>query len=138
MGRPSSPVGAAVHAGDVRGRRTAGRWAFAAVLVASGVVLFTPSSGVPSAPPGTDKVVHVVLFAALALTGRAAGARTAPLVAALAAYAGVSELLQALPALGRSATALDLAADLAGIALGIAAWQGLRSRWDRAATTGRG
>jgi len=115
--------------------RVAGRWAFGAALVVSGVVLFTPASGVPTAPPGTDKVVHLLVFAGLAATGQAAGVRTAPLLTALAAYAGVSELVQALPGLGRSASLADVAADLAGVALGLLTWQGLRHR--RSAALGR-
>ena len=99
----------------------AGRWLFAGALALSLVVLFTPGSGVPSSPPGTDKAVHLVLFAVLALTGRAAGVPTALLATALAAYAGVSEVLQTLPVLGRSGSVVDLAADLIGIGAGLLA-----------------
>ncbi|MEB3372454.1 VanZ family protein [Saccharopolyspora mangrovi] len=84
----------------------------------SWVVLFTPESGVPSAPPGTDKVVHLALFAALAITGRIAGARTAWLLPALAGYAALSEVLQGLLPIGRSCELLDVAVDVAGALLG--------------------
>ena len=104
----------------VGGRRA--RAAFAAVLLISLVVLFAPASGVPTAPPGTDKVVHLLLFAALAGSGRWAGVRAVPLGLALVAYAGASELVQGLTPLGRSMSLADWAADAAGIALGLLAW----------------
>ncbi|WP_245775532.1 VanZ family protein [Saccharopolyspora flava] len=87
------------------------------------MVLFTPESGVPSAPPGTDKVVHFVLFAALAITARIAGARTAWLLPSLAGYAVLSELLQGALPIGRSCEALDAVVDIAGALVG---WAVLR------------
>ncbi|WP_211256600.1 VanZ family protein [Actinoalloteichus caeruleus] len=110
-----------------------------AVLV-SLVVFLTPASGVPSAPPGTDKVVHVGVFVLLTVTGllMVAGARSprpAPdrrdaspthrgrgprrlLLLGLLCYAFVAEVLQGLLPLGRSADWADALANLAGIALG--------------------
>ncbi|TWG08698.1 VanZ family protein [Saccharopolyspora dendranthemae] len=87
-------------------------------LLVSWVVLFTPESGVPTAPPGTDKVVHLTLFAALAITGRIAGARTSWLLASLTAYAALSEVLQGVLPLGRSCELLDAVVDVAGALLG--------------------
>lgn len=81
-------------------------------------MLFTPESGVPSAPPGTDKVVHLALFAALAITGRIAGARTAWLLPVLVGYAALSEVLQGLLPIGRSCELLDGLVDVAGALLG--------------------
>ncbi|MCI2420449.1 VanZ family protein [Saccharopolyspora sp. K220] len=86
--------------------------------LASLVILFTPESGVPTAPPGTDKVVHFVLFAALASTGRIAGFPTARLLPALVGYAAVSEVLQGLLPLGRSCEIADGLVDVAGAAVG--------------------
>ena len=63
------------------------RAAFAAAVVVSLLVLFLPASGVPTAPPGTDKVVHLLVFAALAVTGRWAGWSETRLAVALVAYA---------------------------------------------------
>ncbi|MGY2005320.1 VanZ family protein [Blastococcus sp. SYSU DS1024] len=103
------------------------RVAFGLVLVASLVVLFLPASGVPTAPPGTDKAVHLALFAVLAATGRWAGVGTPRLAAGLVAYAVVSELVQGIAPLGRSASVADGAADLAGVAVGLALW-GWRAR----------
>ncbi|WP_211210186.1 hypothetical protein [Actinopolyspora halophila] len=84
------------------------------------MILFTPSSGVPTAPPGTDKLVHFTLFLALTGTGQLAGLRSGPLVTALVCYAPLSELLQAALPIHRHADPLDLAADLAGVLVALA------------------
>ncbi|GAA0520789.1 hypothetical protein GCM10011581_11190 [Saccharopolyspora subtropica] len=91
---------------------------FAVAALASLVVLFTPESGVPTAPPGTDKVVHFVLFAALAATGRIAGFPTARLLPGLVAYAAASEVLQGLLPLGRSCDVVDGIVDVVGAVAG--------------------
>lgn len=96
---------------------------FVVVAAASMVILFTPESGVPTAPPGTDKVVHLALFAALTVTGRVAGIGPVALAVGLCGYAGASELLQSLLPIGRNGGVLDAAVDVAGIACG---WWGLR------------
>ncbi|MEV0680527.1 VanZ family protein [Actinosynnema sp. NPDC050436] len=89
-----------------------------AVLL-SVIILFTPQSGVPDSPPGTDKVVHVLLFALLAATGLWARLPRVPLLAGLVAYAVVSEVLQWLiMPLGRGGDVLDGLVDVAGVALG--------------------
>jgi VanZ family protein len=111
--------------GPAHPRGRLGRAAFAGVLVVSLVVLFTPAGGVPSAPPGVDKLVHAVLFLALAATGRWAGLRPVVLLAALVAYAAGSEVLQGLSAIGRTASVLDWAADVVGVLVGLALWAGL-------------
>ena len=93
---------------------------FALVAAASVVILFAPESNVPSGlPEGTDKVVHVSLFASLGVTGLLAGIRWRWLVPALLAYAVASEFIQASPLLGRSASAADAVADACGIAAGV-------------------
>ena len=99
------------------------RGAFAVVVVISLVVLFTPASGVPTAPAGVDKVVHLALFAALAASGRWAGVGARALAVPLLAYAAVSEVVQALPALARSMSLADWAADAVGVLLGLALWE---------------
>ncbi|MEQ3552322.1 VanZ family protein [Pseudonocardia nematodicida] len=109
---------------------------FVLALVLSVLVLFTPASGVPTAPPGTDKVVHLLLFAALAVTGRVAGLPARPLLAGLVLYAVFSEVLQALLPLGRSGDLADVAADVLGAGLGLAVAAGagaLRRRRSRPA-----
>jgi hypothetical protein len=67
---------------------------FVVAVLLSVIVLFTPASGVPTAPPGTDKVVHFLLFALLMGTGRYARLPLTPLLAGLIGYAAVSEVLQ--------------------------------------------
>ncbi|MCP2262161.1 VanZ like family protein [Streptoalloteichus tenebrarius] len=112
---------------------------FVAAVSLSVPILFTPESGVPSAPPGTDKVVHFVLFAAMALTGLYARLPRLPLVVALAAYAPVSEVLQVLLPLGRSFGVDDIAADLAGLAAAVfAGWLLARRSTDRTSRTSDG
>ena len=98
------------------------RGAFAVAVLVSLAVLFAPASDVPSAPPGVDKVVHGLLFLALALTGRWAGIGRSLLGAALVGYAAVSELVQGLTPLERSASVGDLLADVVGTVAGLALW----------------
>lgn len=101
---------------------------FALVFVSSLAVLFSPAEAVPTAPPGTDVVVHAVTFAALAYTALLAGLPLAAALVALPVYALGSELVQALPALGRSSSLLDLACDLVGAVAGLALAREFRGR----------
>jgi membrane associated rhomboid family serine protease len=104
------------------------RGVFAVAVLVSLAVLFTPGSGVPSSPPGVDKVVHALLFAALALSGRWAGIGGAVLGVLLVAYAAGSEVIQGLAPLDRSASVADWLADVGGLAAGLVLWQKLRRR----------
>jgi VanZ family protein len=94
------------------------RSVFAVCLFVSAVVLFTPAPDVPAGPRGVDKLIHVALFAALTVSGRHAGVRWGVLLPALVAYAGASEPLQSLPAVGRSTSLTDWLADVTGVLLG--------------------
>ena len=105
----------AVHGALARG-------VFCVAVLLSLAVLFAPASDVPAAPAGVDKLVHIGLFALLAVTGRWAGISARALVVLLVAYAAVSELVQGLPVLGRSVSLADWVADVAGGALGMLAW----------------
>lgn len=96
------------------------RGAFAVVVLASLAVLFAPASDVPPAPPGVDKIVHGLVFLALAFTGRWAGIGRSVLAVALCAYAVLSEIAQGL--IGRDAAWGDVVADVVGLVLGLAAW----------------
>ncbi len=107
---------------------TLSRGVLAVTVLVSLAVLFAPGSDVPSAPPGVDKAVHLVLFLALALAGRWAGIRPVPLAVLLVAYGGVSEVVQALSDLQRSGSVLDWLADVAGAATGLLAWAGVERR----------
>jgi VanZ family protein len=118
-----SPPALAEHGALARGT-------FAVVVLVSLAVLFAPQSDVPAAPPGVDKVVHVVLFAALAASGRWAGVGRRVLAALLIVYAAVSEVLQGITPLARSASVADWLADVVGVLLGLALW-GLLTRRHR-------
>ena len=102
---------------------------FAGVVVASLVVLFNPASATPTVWPGMDKLVHLTLFAALALTGRRAGLPSIGLAIGLVAYAGLSEVLQGALPIGRSADPLDALTDVVGVVTGliVARWATSRS-----------
>lgn len=104
------------------------RGAFAVAVLVSLAVLFAPASDVPTAPPGVDKVVHVLLFLTLALTGRWAGIRQSPLGVALVGYAVVSELIQGLTPLDRSMSVGDWLADVVGVVAGLALWTWVAGR----------
>jgi hypothetical protein len=98
---------------------------FATVVLVSLVVLFAPQSATPSTlPPGTDKVIHMALFAALAWTGRRAGLPVVGLAIGLVTYAVGSEVLQGALPIGRSPDAVDAVVDTVGIAVGLIA-----ARW---------
>jgi VanZ family protein len=98
------------------------RWTFAVAVLVSLAVLFAPPSDVPSSPPGVDKLVHLGLFLLLALTGRWAGVRRVALGAVLVGYAAVSEVVQGLDVVGRSASFADWCADVLGMIAGLLLW----------------
>lgn len=103
------------------------------VLVGASLVLFLAPLGDPGGPESSDKVAHLGIFAVLALTGRWARLPVLPLGLALAAYAALVEVVQgAVTALGRAGDVRDLAADLVGIGVGLAA------AWGVATLTGSG
>jgi hypothetical protein len=97
------------------------------VWLLSALVFFTPEVDGPGLDlPGADKVVHVVVFAALtAAAGWCYGVRPA-VVACLAGYGLAVEAVQGLLVPGRSASLLDVLADLVGIALALTLWKGAR------------
>jgi hypothetical protein len=113
MARPHPAL--AVHGALSRG-------VFSVVVLVSLAVLFAPADDVPSAPPGVDKLVHLLLFAALAGSGRWAGARPGVLGVLLVVYAALSEVVQGLSALERSASGADWVADVLGVLAGLLAW----------------
>jgi hypothetical protein len=96
------------------------RTVFGTCLFVSFVVLFTPAPDVPSGPRGLDKVIHLLLFAALTASGRYAGIGWRVLVPALVTYAAASEPLQSLPPIGRATSLADWLADVAGVLLAYA------------------
>ncbi|MGY1824685.1 VanZ family protein [Geodermatophilus sp. SYSU D00079] len=104
------------------------RGVLAVAVLVSLAVLFAPGDDVPSSPPGVDKLVHLVLFAVLAVSGRWAGIRAGLLGALLVAYAALSEVLQGALPLERSASVADWAADVVGVLLGLLLAAGLLRR----------
>ena len=85
----------------------------------------------PPTPEGTDKLVHLVAFAALAFplarTGRFG---LFPVFIGASAFGGAIELIQ--PSFNRSADVNDFVADVAGVVLGICCgllYRRLRRRW---------
>jgi hypothetical protein len=98
------------------------RGAFTLAVLVSLAVLFAPTSDVPSSPPGVDKLVHLLLFATLAVTGRWAGGGRPALTVVLVLYATGSEVLQGLDMVGRSTSLGDWVADVLGVLLGMLGW----------------
>ena len=82
------------------------------------VAMLWPINQPPPAPDGTDKLVHLIAFAALAFplarTGRIGLVRV---FIGASAFGGLIELIQ--PSFGRSADMQDWIADIAGVGLGI-------------------
>jgi VanZ family protein len=89
------------------------------VLLVSLYVLFWPNHpGGSTHLLGADKVVHALLFGALAATARWRFGGRAGVLAAVVAYAAGSELVQALLLSTRSGDVWDLVADALGALAG--------------------
>ena len=82
------------------------------------VAMLWPLEAPPLAPEGSDKLVHLVAFAALAFplarTGRFG---LLPVFIGASAFGGAIELIQ--PSFNRSADVNDWVADIVGVILGI-------------------
>jgi hypothetical protein len=82
------------------------------------VAMLWPLEAPPPAPDGSDKVVHLIAFAALsfplARTGRFG---LIPVFVAASVFGGLIELIQ--PSFNRSADMNDWIADIIGVAIGI-------------------
>lgn len=91
---------------------------FALVFAASLWVLFSPGSDTPHVTI-SDKLVHTTMFAALALTGVLARVPVVGLAPALVAYAGLSEVLQAVLPIDRDGDWHDALADTIGVVIGL-------------------
>jgi hypothetical protein len=68
-------------------------WPFAVAFAVSLVLLLSPGSGSPPPFPGADKIVHVAIFAGLAVAGLLAWRAPARLAAALVAYGAAIEVV---------------------------------------------
>ena len=88
------------------------------VTTVSTVAMLWPINQPPPGPDGSDKVVHLIAFAALAFplarTGRFG---LIPVFVGASAFGGLIERIQ--PSFGRSADMQDWIADIAGAGLGI-------------------
>ena len=88
------------------------------VTLALTVAMLWPLDAPPPAPAGSDKLVHLVAFAALAFplarTGRFG---LLPVFGGASAFGGAIELIQ--PSFNRSADVNDRVADVMGVILGI-------------------
>ena len=82
------------------------------------VAMLWPINQPPPGPDGSDKIVHLIAFAALAFpmarTGRFG---LIPVFVGASAFGGLIELIQ--PSFGRSADMQDWIADIVGVGLGI-------------------
>ena len=104
-----------------RGRTTtAWRWTLGVAVVVQLVVLYAPSAPSPPIDLPVDKVVHFVIFGAVAFSGIRAGVRPGWLVAALLTNAVASELIQYAVLPHRSGDWRDALADAVGILVGTA------------------
>jgi hypothetical protein len=99
----------------------------ASVLLHLGA-LYWPRIDVGSAPEGSDKLTHVVLFAVPVVAAALALRRPWVVIALLAVHAPVSEWLQSAVLSDRVGDLRDAAADLVGVVLGAAAGLVLRRR----------
>lgn len=124
---PPPPDAAAARPRDAA---AAWRWAaFAVALALNLVVLLTPDPHAPgSGVPGLDKAVHLTIFGLLTGTGVVAGLSARWFVPAVLAWAGLSEVVQALFLPARSGDWRDLVADATGVALGALAGRALVRR----------
>ena len=88
------------------------------VTLALTLAMLWPLEAPPPAPEGSDKLVHLLAFAALAFplarTGRIG---LLPVFIGASAFGGIIELIQ--PSFNRSADINDWVADVVGVVLGI-------------------
>ena len=82
------------------------------------VAMLWPIEAPPPAPEGSDKLVHVIAFAALAFPlARTRRFGLLPVFVGASAFGGAIELIQ--PSFNRSADFNDWIADIVGVVLGI-------------------
>lgn len=97
------------------------RLALAAVVVAVSALAFGPPVAFEGAIPGVDKVQHCAAFVVMAVLAALAAPRQ-PLwrpAACLLLFGIAIEVIQGLPAIGRDSSGWDVAADAAGILIGL-------------------
>jgi len=99
---------------------------WAALLIAFTVAIWPNAIPLPGNP--SDKLQHLIAFAGLTALAAAAYPRTrlVKIAIGMAVYGALVEIVQSIPALNRQAELLDWVADIAGIALTLAALALLR------------
>ena len=96
-------------------RRRAADWSYWLLIGSSAVVLFSPRAPSEAGAIGLDKVVHVLLFGALAA---ATAARFGRGLGWVLLYGVVSEVLQSVLPIHRDGGVWDAAADTLGAVVG--------------------
>jgi VanZ family protein len=101
------------------------------VTITLTIAMLWPLDQPPPAPEGTDKIVHLIAFAALAFplarTGRLG---LLPVFIGASAFGAIIELIQ--PTFNRSADAKDWVADTLGVLIGVGlglAYRRIRQHW---------
>jgi VanZ family protein len=105
--------------------RALARPGFALALIAITVLALTPGRQLPPALIGWHVINHIAAFAVLAFLLKTGwpGLSRLGIALGLLAYGIAIELLQAIPAIGRTTSVLDVVNDMIGVALGLsAAW----------------
>ncbi len=124
------------HLLHARGLRRRWRWLLLLMLAITSWLAFMPSEPQIDTALQMDKLEHILAFAALAFVARLGGDSRSPALReglALLSYGLFIEVVQSwLPS--RHADVLDLAADAAGIAVGLLLVKHLRQRWPRPAS----
>jgi hypothetical protein len=102
--------------------------AFTGAVLVNLVVLYWPRAVAGGQLPYVDKVVHLVVFGAVALTGVWVGLPVRWLVVVLVLHAVTSELVQHFWIPARSGDPADAVADILGVVVGVAA-AGVGGSW---------
>lgn len=88
------------------------------VAITLTVAMLWPLEAPPQAPDGSDKIVHIIAYAALSFPlSRTKRFGLLPIFLGASAFGGMIELIQ--PSFNRSADLNDWIADIAGVATGI-------------------
>ncbi len=94
--------------------------AVASFLVQLAVLYWPRPPDVGGGVPGLDLLVHVVVFAAVALAARRGGLPVLPVALALLAHAVLSEVVQDRLLAERTGSVVDVVADVVGTGVGLA------------------
>lgn len=112
-----------------------GRVLLALTVLVQLVVLYAPRAPSTGGVPGLDKVVHLVVFAVVALAAVRCALAVRWVAVALCAHAVLSEVVQHAVLPHRSGDPADVVADVLGIAAGLVL--GMAGRGQRSQRAGR-